>query len=280
MDKNKLLAIIGPGVMGEALISSLLSNQVIEPGNILAAGPRQERLDELVDRYQIKATLNNAEAVRAADVLILCVKPQKLSQVFEDLQNKLPPNALIISIIAGATIDALTTGFKHAVVVRAMPNTPAQVGEGMTVWTQSQQTSDAQHALAEKILGALGQAIFVEDEGYIDMATAVSGTGPAYVFLFLESMIDAGVHLGLPRRIAEEMVIQTIKGSIDYYAQNSSHPARLRNQVTSPGGTSATALYYLEKMGFRTAISRAIWAAFTRSQELGKGQMHQDPEKI
>ena len=280
MDKNKLLAIIGPGVMGEALISSLLSNQVIEPGNILAAGPRQERLDELVDRYQIKATLNNAEAVQAADVVILCVKPQKLPHVFQDLQNKLPPNALIISIIAGATIDSLTTGFKHAVVVRAMPNTPAQVGEGMTVWTQSQQTSDAQHALAEKILGALGQAIFVEDEGYIDMATAVSGTGPAYVFLFLESMIDAGVHLGLPRRIAEEMVIQTIKGSIDYYAQNSSHPARLRNQVTSPGGTSATALYYLEKMGFRTAISRAIWAAFTRSQELGKGQMHQDPEKI
>jgi pyrroline-5-carboxylate reductase len=161
-----------------------------------------------------------------------------------------------------------------------MPNTPAQVGEGMTVWTQSQQTSEAQHALADKILSALGQAIFVEEEAYIDMATAVSGTGPAYVFLFLESMIDAGVHLGLPRRIAEEMVIQTIKGSIDYYAQSSSHPARLRNQVTSPGGTSATALYYLEKMGFRTAISRAIWAAFTRSQELGKGQMHQDPEKI
>jgi len=161
-----------------------------------------------------------------------------------------------------------------------MPNTPAQVGEGMTVWTQSQKTSEPQHALAEKILGSLGQAIYVEDEGYIDMATAVSGTGPAYVFLFLESMIDADVHLGLPRRIAEEMVIQTLKGSIAYYTQNSSHPARLRNQVTSPGGTSATALYYLEKMGFRTAISRAIWAAFTRSQELGKGQMHQDPEKI
>jgi pyrroline-5-carboxylate reductase len=280
MDKNKIFAIIGPGVMGEALISSLLSKQVIEPGNILAAGPRQERLDELVDRFQIKATLNNAEAVQTADVVILCVKPQKLPHVFQDLQNQLPHNALVISIIAGATIDALTTGLKHAVVVRAMPNTPAQVGEGMTVWTQSQQTSDAQHALAEKILRALGQAIFVEDEGYIDMATAVSGTGPAYVFLFLESMIDAGVHPGLPRRIAEEMVIQTIKGSIDYYAQNSSHPARLRNQVTSPGGTSATALYYLEKMGFRTAISRAIWAAFTRSQELGKGQMHQDPEKI
>lgn len=280
MDKHQNFSIIGPGVMGEALISTLLLHQVIESGKILAAGPRQDRLDELANRYQIKTTLNNAEAVKEADVVILCVKPQKLPKVFEDLQDQLPHNALVISIIAGATINSLIAGLKHSFVVRAMPNTPAQIGEGMTVWTQSQQTSEVQHELAEKILCALGNAIFVEDEGYIDMATAVSGTGPAYVFLFLESMIDAGVHLGLPRRIAEEMVVETIRGSIDFYSQNKSHPARLRNQVTSPGGTSATALYYLEKLGFRTAISRAIWAAYTRSQELGKGQMYQDPEKI
>ncbi len=279
MDKYPNISIIGPGVMGETLISSLLSNQVIESGNIIVAGPRQDKLDELAERYQIKTTLNNAEAVQEADVVILCVKPQKLTQVFKDIQNQLSRSALVISIVAGATINSLVTGLKHSFIVRAMPNTPAQIGEGMTVWTQSQQTSEAQYDLAERILSALGKTIFVEEEGYIDMATAVSGTGPAYVFLFLESMIDAGVHLGLPRRIAEEMVIQTIKGSIDFYSQNRSHPARLRNQVTSPGGTSATALYYLEKMGFRTAISRAIWAAFTRAQELGKGQMHQDPEK-
>lgn len=266
--------------MGEALIIGLLSNQVIESDHILAAGPDQERLDELQERYQIQANKDNAAAVQNADVVILCVKPQKLSQVFQDLHDEIPKDALVISIIAGATITSLITGLNHPLVVRSMPNTPAQVGEGMTVWTKSEQTTAHQHELAEKILGALGNAIFVEDERYIDMATAVSGTGPAYVFLFLESMIDAGVHLGLPRRIAEQMVIQTIKGSVEYYTQNSSHPARLRNQVTSPGGTSATALYYLEKMGFRTAISRAIWAAFTRSQELGKGQMHQDPEKI
>ena len=169
----------------------------------------------------------------------------------------------MISIVAGATLQSLMDGLSHPAVVRAMPNTPAQVGEGMTVWTQSEQTTEEHHSLAQQILDALGREIFVEEESYIDMATAVSGTGPAYVFLFLEAMIDAGVHLGLPRRIAEEMVMQTIKGSIEYYNQNDSHPARLRNQVTSPGGTSATALYYLEKMGFRTAISRAIWAAFT-----------------
>lgn len=280
MDNLKKFAIIGPGVMGEALISSLLSNQVIEPDKIMAAGPRKERLDEMADRYQVSTILDNAEAVKDADVVILCVKPQRLPQVFQDLQNRLPADALVISIIAGASINALVSGLNHPCIVRAMPNTPAQIGEGTTVWTQSQRTSEAQHALAEEILCALGDAIFVEDEGYIDMATAVSGTGPAYVFLFLESMIDAGVHLGLPRRIAEEMVVETIKGSIDFYAQNSAHPARLRNQVTSPGGTSATAIYYLEKLGFRTAISRAIWAAYTRSQELGKGNMYQDPEKI
>lgn len=280
MNKDQRFAIIGPGVMAEAMISGILENQVVKPGDIVAAGPRQARLDELQARYQIQTDRDNASAVQNADVVILCVKPQKLSEVTQDLQGKIPEKALLISIIAGATIVSLNEGLKHPVVVRAMPNTPAQIGEGMTVWTQSHKISDSQHHLAKQILAALGKEIFVEEESYIDMATAVSGTGPAYVFLFLESLIDAGVHLGLPRRIAEEMVIQTIKGSIAFYKQNESHPARLRNQVTSPGGTSATALYYLEKMGFRTAISRAIWAAFTRSEELGKGLNHQDPEKI
>lgn len=280
MGHPKQFSIIGPGVMAEAIIVGLLEKEVTTADCITAAGPRQARLDELAKRYHIRTNLDNAAAVQNADVVILCVKPQKMKEVFHDLHASIPPQALLISIIAGATLRSLQSGFDHPAVVRAMPNTPAQIGEGMTVWTQSEPTSQQQHDLAQQILGALGRGIFVEEESYIDMATAVSGTGPAYVFLFLEAMIDAGVHLGLPRRIAEEMVVQTIKGSIAYYSQNDSHPARLRNQVTSPGGTSATAIYYLEKMGFRTAISRAIWAAFTRSQELGKGQNHQDPENI
>lgn len=280
MPENKNFSLIGPGVMAEAIIIRMIEHDVIKANNITAAGPRLERLEELKAKYQIQTSLDNALAVKKADVVILCVKPQKLTEVLKDLHDQIPPKALVISIIAGATMDSLVKGLNHAIVVRSMPNTPAQIGEGMTVWTESQQTSPEQHDLAKQILGALGQEIFVEEEGYIDMATAVSGTGPAYVFLFLEAMIDAGVHLGLPRRIAEKMVVQTIQGAVAYYNQNTSHPARLRNQVTSPGGTSATALYYLDKMGFRTAISRAIWAAFTRSQELGKGQKHQDPEKI
>jgi pyrroline-5-carboxylate reductase len=266
--------------MAEAIIIRLIEHNVVKAGNIMAAGPRIERLTELEHKYQIQTNLDNAQAVQDADVVILCVKPQKLTEVLRDLLNQVPEEALVISIIAGATMESLSKGLNHSMVVRSMPNTPAQIGEGMIVWTESAQTSPEQHNLAQQILSVLGEEIFVKEESYIDMATAVSGTGPAYVFLFLEAMIDAGVHLGLPRRIAEKMVVQTIIGSLDYYKQNTSHPARLRNQVTSPGGTSATALYYLDKMGFRTAISRAIWAAFTRSQELGKGQKYQDPEKI
>jgi pyrroline-5-carboxylate reductase len=280
MNDNKIFAIIGMGVMGEAIFLGLVNKQVIAVENILAADPQKDRLQELEEKYHLKSKPDNATAVQDADVVILCVKPQKLTDVIKSLQGKIHPQALVLSIIAGATVDSLITGLGHPSVVRAMPNTPAQIGQGMTVWTQSQETSEQQHNLAKQILAALGQEIYVEEERYIDMATAVSGTGPAYVFLFLEAMIDSGVHLGLPRRIAEKMVLQTIKGSIEFYNQNHSHPARLRNQVTSPGGTSATAIYYLEKMGFRTAISRAIWAAFTRSQELGKGQKHQDPENI
>lgn len=277
---NGIAAIIGPGVMAEAIVVGLIREKLIEPNRIILAGPRLERLQELSDKYQVLTQSDNVTAIQNADVIILCVKPQKLPGVMVELRGKLPDKALIISIVAGTTIQSIAAGLDHGYVVRAMPNTPAQVGEGMTVWSHSLSTTVEQQHLAQRILGALGKEILVEEESYIDMATAVSGTGPAYVFLFVEALIDAGVHLGLPRRIAEEMVLQTIKGSVSFYNQNQSHPARLRNQVTSPGGTSATALYYLEKMGFRTALSRAIWAAFTRSQELGKGQNHQDPEKI
>jgi pyrroline-5-carboxylate reductase len=159
-----------------------------------------------------------------------------------------------------------------------MPNTPAQIGEGITVWAISPSVSTEQAELARQILSALGQEIFVEEENYLDMATAISGTGPAYVFLFMEALIDAGVHLGFPRRIAEQLVAQTIRGSVDYTLARKAHPANLRNEVTSPGGTSAAALYYLEKAGFRTALSRAVWAAYERSQELGKGRESKDPE--
>ena len=211
-------------------------------------------------------------------MVVLSVKPQRLTEVMKDLKG-IRPEALVLSIIAGASIKKLSNGLGHTAIVRSMPNTPAQIGEGITVWTTSESVSDAQKETARAILAALGEEVFVEDEQYLDMATALSGTGPAYVFMFMEAMIDAGVHMGFSRRIAEQLVVQTLRGSVDFYENNEVHVAALRNQVTSPGGTSAEALYYLEKAGFRTAISRAIWAAYQRSLELGKEQPVHIPKR-
>jgi pyrroline-5-carboxylate reductase len=274
---DKKITFIGPGVMAEAMIAGLIRQKLANPENLLASGPREERGKELQKKYGIRTTTDNAAAATDADVVVLSVKPQRLTEVMAGLY-KISSEALVLSIVAGATIQKISKTLKHKAVVRSMPNTPGQIGEGITVWTTSKGTSEAQQAMARQILGALGDEVFVEDEYYMDMATALSGTGPAYVFLFTEALIDAGVHMGFPRRIAEQLVLKTIRGSVDYYYHAERHPATLRNQVTSPGGTSAEALYYLEKAGFRTAISRAIWAAYQRSLELGKEQAVHIPE--
>lgn len=276
---NKMITLIGPGAMGEAIIIGLLQKGITQPDHIIAAGPLLDRGEELRSRYGIIPTADNAAAVEHADLVILAVKPQIMAKVMKNLSGRIPKDALVLSIVAGANITHISEGLQHNAVVRAMPNTPAQIGEGITVWTASSSVSEAQTELARLVLTALGQEIYEEDESHLDMATALSGTGPAYVFLFMEALIDAGVHMGFARKTAEQLVTQTILGSVNYYKKNNVHPAQLRNLVTSPGGTSAEALYYLEKAGFRTAISRAIWAAYERSKELGQGQNSHLPEK-
>jgi pyrroline-5-carboxylate reductase len=278
---DQKIAFIGPGVMAEAMIAGVIRQNVAPPSSLLASGPHQERVDHLHAKYGIAPFIDNAAAARQAEVVVLSVKPQRLDRVLDGMRGSIRPEALVLSIVAGASIEKISTGLNHNLVVRSMPNTPAQIGEGITVWTASPRVTPVQQEMARSILGALGQEVFVEEENYLDMATALSGTGPAYVFLFMEAMVDAGVHLGFPRRIAEQLVVQTVRGSVDYYQTRDDpvHLARLRNQVTSPGGTSAAALYYLEKAGFRTAISRAIWAAYERSQELGRGGKSHPPER-
>ncbi|MGD0707306.1 MAG: pyrroline-5-carboxylate reductase [Anaerolineaceae bacterium] len=279
MQKLPTIAIIGPGAIGEAIITGLLKNEVTTANKIWAAGPSLERLELLHEKYQIQVSSDNAVAMRQADVVILSVKPQSLLAVMKGLKGQITPHTLVLSVVAGATLEMITSGLQHECVVRSMPNTPAQIGEGITVWTATPAVTEEQLEATRSILGALGQHIFMAEENYLDMATALSGSGPAYVFLFMEAMIDAGVHLGFPRRIAEQLVSQTLRGSVDYFDLRKDHPAQLRNEVTSPAGTSAAALYYLEKAGFRTAISRAIWAAYERSQELGRGRQSQAPDK-
>lgn len=281
MFDGRKIVFIGPGVMAEGMISGLIRKQVAKPEALMASGPRIKRVEKLQAMYGIGTETDNQRAARDANVVVLSVKPQQLDKVLQGLQGAIKPFALVLSIVAGATIDKISQGLDHPQVVRSMPNTPAQIGEGITVWTAAKSVSKEQQEMARQILSALGEEIYVDEEYFLDMATALSGTGPAYVFLFMEAMVDAGVHLGFPRRIAERLVAQTVRGSVEYYNKRDDpvHLARLRNQVTSPGGTSAAALYYLEKAGLRTAISRAIWAAFERSQELGKGGESHPPEQ-
>jgi len=266
--KGKSVAFVGGGAMAGAMIGGLLSSQTVAAKAIAASDPHTERIKDLESRFGISTTTDNLAAARAADIVVLSVKPQMLRFVFRDLCGKLRKDALVLSIIAGARVDSIAKGLKHAAVVRSMPNTPAQVAEGMTVWTASASATAAQREEARAVLSAFGKELYVADEAFLDMATAISGSGPSYVFLFMEALIDAAVHLGFSREDARTLVTQTVRGSAIYAEQSSSHPAEMRNLVTSPGGTSAHALYQLEKGGFRTLLSKAVWAAFQRSISL------------
>ncbi len=265
------VAFIGSGVMAEAMIKGVLDRKLISSDRIVAAGPRAERGYALSERYGIHGVTSNLEATRASDLVVLSVKPQVIPKVLRELHGHIEPTALVVSIAAGARIRAISRGLGgHQALVRAMPNTPAQMGMGITVWTSTPQVSDVQRQQAEQLLGALGETVWMEDEYYLDMATALSGTGPAYVFLFIEALVDAGVHLGFSRRVSEQLVLQTIEGSLAVARTSARHPATLRNMVTSPGGTTAEALYQLEKGGLRTIISKAVYAAYQRSKHLGE----------
>ncbi len=270
-EQNKI-AFIGSGMMAEAMIRGLIGQHIVQPDQIIAAGPRPGRAAELKEKHCIHTTTSNMEAAEAGDIVVLSIKPQVLEGVLYEIRGHLRRQNLLLSIIAGVPIKRLADTTAHAAVVRAMPNTPAQIGEGITVWTATPEVEDKQKLQAQAILGSLGEEIYVEEEEYLDMATALSGTGPAYIFMFMEAMIDAGVHMGFSRRVATQLVTQTLRGSVAYAAQSGRHVAELRNQVTSPGGTTAEALYQMEKGGLRTVITQGIFAAYQRSIALGSGK--------
>jgi pyrroline-5-carboxylate reductase len=272
------ISFIGSGTMAEAIIRGLINQDVVPGAQIIAAGPRPERAEELCDRYGVRGTIDNKMAAEEGQIVVLAIKPQVLTTVMPEIRGHLRRRDLLLSILAGTPIRILADGLAHASVVRAMPNTPAQIGQGITVWTATPEVTELQRSQAQAILASLGEEIFVDDESYLDMATALSGTGPAYVFMFMEAMIDAGVHMGFSRRVATELVFQTMRGSVEYAARSGLHVAELRNQVTSPGGTTAEALYHMEKGGLRTVLSRGIFAAYQRSIALGRGKKQAEVE--
>lgn len=267
--QDKTIAFIGAGVMGEAMMKGLLNQQSVTGGQLIAADIYESRVRQLADQYGLHGTTDNVEAVEKADVLVLSVKPQVVGKVMADLRGKVDHCSLILSIIAGTKISTLNEGLLNARVVRVMPNTPGQIGMGISVWTASPDVDTAGRDQARALLCAMGEEMYVDDENYLNMATALNGTGPAYVFLFMEALIDAGVHMGFSRREAERLVLQTVRGSVEYAIQSGLHQAQLRNQVTSPGGTSAAAIYELEKGGMRTVMADAVLAAYRRARELG-----------
>jgi pyrroline-5-carboxylate reductase len=263
------VAIVGAGVMAEAMIAGLLADRV-PAAQVTASHPRRDRRETLAARHGINVVARNRDAVAGAGIVVLAVKPQMLAAVMREVGPALGDDQVVLSIVAGATLRTLSSGLRHAAVVRAMPNTPAQIRRGIAVWAASSACSRAQRDLARNVLKALGEEKEVADEGFVAMATALSGTGPTYLFAVMEALIDAGVHLGFPRELAHDLVAATLVGSAEYAARSELHPAQLRNAVTSPGGTSAAAIYELEKGRLRTVLSDAVWAAYRRTLELGE----------
>jgi pyrroline-5-carboxylate reductase len=263
------VATVGSGVMAESIIAGLLRGKLVPPERITGSEPRPERREELERQYGVRMVASNLDAVRDTDVILLSVKPQTLNKVGHELCGHLQPDQLVVSIVAGANCNVLTNLLEHSQVVRSMPNTPAQIGCGVTVWYATPAVTEEQCGKARTLLQALGTDLRVEDERFVEMATAVSGTGPAYVFLVMEALIDAAVHLGFPRHVAHDLVIETLEGSTAFAKATAHHPAVLRNMVTSPGGTSAAAIHELESGRLRTVLSEAVWASYRRTIELG-----------
>jgi len=255
--------------MGEAMVKSLLAKGVVTNADVVVSDIAQERRKALKEKYSVRITDDNRAAVVDVDVVVLAVKPQELSGVLDQIRGSLS-GQLVLSIVAGASLDSLRRGLDYGRLVRAMPNMPAQIGEGVTVWTATSEVTSRQRGMAKSILGAMGEEVYVDSEKYVDMATALSGSGPAYVFLVIEALVDAGVHIGLPRQLSERLVTRTVLGSAQAVELTGKHPAELKNMVTSPGGTTAEGLLQLEKGGIRSLLSQAVIAAYEKAKSLGR----------
>ncbi len=267
------IGFIGGGNMAEALIRGLVQGGVVPAAQLFVSGPRRERMDELSSQYAVVALADDREVARRAEILVLAVKPQILDKVAREIAGEVRAGALVISVAAGIDTAWLENLFPATRVVRAMPNTPALVRAGATAICGGQHATPDDLALAKDLFDAVGMTV-VLDESQLDAVTGLSGSGPAYIFLILEALADAGVKVGLSRRNAQRLAAQTVMGSAKMLLDTDEHPGKLKDMVTSPGGTAIAGLHTLEQGGLRTTLINAVETATNRSKELGRGGKH------
>ncbi|NJN49025.1 MAG: pyrroline-5-carboxylate reductase [Alkalinema sp. RL_2_19] len=260
--------LIGGGVMGEALLARIIQQQVYPAQEILVSDPAAARRDYLATNYGVQVTDNNQQVLAATSAILLAIKPQIFAQVTADLQLGSASETIVLSILAGTTLAQLEAAFSQQPVIRVMPNTPAQVGAGMSAIAGGKFATAAHLATAKQILETVGAVVEVP-ESMLDAVTGLSGSGPGYVALVVEAMADGGVAAGLPRPIAMQLAIQTVLGTATLLQATGIHPGQLKDQVTSPGGTTIAGVAQLEKHGLRSALIEAVRAATARSKELG-----------
>eukprot|EP00999_Lentomonas_sp_LEN2_P002985 NODE_842_length_1157_cov_122.027184_g800_i0.p1 GENE.NODE_842_length_1157_cov_122.027184_g800_i0~~NODE_842_length_1157_cov_122.027184_g800_i0.p1 ORF type:complete len:334 (-),score=28.06 NODE_842_length_1157_cov_122.027184_g800_i0:84-1085(-) len=277
------IVFFGGGKMAEAMITGLIKQNTYQPKRIVVSDTNEERRRVLEEKYGVSALSSSTEALERVTpcVAVFSVKPQSIRNVKAQIKDHLHSDTMILSIVAGVTVDNYLESLPRTkAVIRCMPNTPASVGEGITMWCCSPSVTPKQKSVVRTILNAFGDEIYTDDESHLDRATALSGSGPAYFFLILEAMIDAGVHMGLSRSVSQRLVTKTMLGSAVYALKSGKHAAELRNEITSPGGTSAAALYTAERGRFRSVIADSIWAAYNRSVELGNAPLDKKPQKL
>lgn len=255
--------------MGEAMLAAVLDKELAEPADISVSDISEERRDYLKNRYKIAVTDNNRAAVQDKDIIVMAIKPQNIAEVMDGLKARLDPEQLVISIAAGIKIKTISHGLAQSRIVRVMPNTPAQIGLGMSGWTATDEVTEEQKEWSQSILSAMGREIYFEDEEELDMVTAVSASGPAYVFLFTEALTEAAMDIGLTQIDAEELVSQMMLGSVELMQKSGRTPAELRVAVTSKGGTTERALQVFKEGGLAGLVRDAVKAAYIRSRELG-----------
>ena len=256
--------------MAEAIIRGILRGGLVSAGDIVVGEPLESRRSYLARELGVATTPDDHTAAEGADLVVIAVKPQNLSPALNSLQGALRPGQVVVSIVAGVSIQDLSTALDHSAIVRVMPNTPAQIGAGMSVWTCTPQVSQDVRDFVGRMLETLGLQMFVDEEHYLDMATAVSASGPAFVFTFLQALIDAGVYGGLPRDMARTLAVQTVLGSALMARDTGRHPAELADMVTSPGGTTAEGLLALEEGAFRAVVMQAVISAYHKALRLGE----------